>query len=326
MLVLLNNNVSKKIGVLLINLGTPDSPSVKDVRKYLREFLYDPRVIELPSFLRWLLLKLVILPFRTRKSSEAYKAIWEKEGSPLLINSLKIQTQLQELLGNTYKVVLGMRYGTQNIATAISQLETEDLQQISIVPLFPQYASAVSGSALQNVLEIYAKNKVIIPFKVISDFYYHPEYIKSLANSIRPYLTADYEFLLMSYHGLPERQLINPGISCYKTKCLQTSDLLATALELPEKKWSASFQSRLGRLPWIQPYTDEVLVELRERGISNLLICCPSFVADCLETLEEIGIRAKEQWQQLGGNKFELIPCLNAHPDWIKALKVIALH
>lgn len=322
MLVLLNS----KIGILLINLGTPDTPAVADVRKYLNEFLSDPRVIELPLILRWLLLKVIILPFRSKKSAAAYNAIWQDGGSPLLINSIAMKTQLQILLGSQYKVALGMRYGSPNIASAITELEREGLTQISIVPLFPQYASAVSGSALQEAIQIYAKNKIITPFKIISEFFDHPEYIKSLANSIQPYLHDNHEFLLMSYHGLPEHQLINPGISCYRTKCLQTSNLLATALGLPATKWGASFQSRLGKLPWIKPYTDEVLIELRERGINNLLVCCPSFTVDCLETLEEIGIRAKKQWQQLGGAKLELIPCLNDHPDWINALKIIALH
>jgi ferrochelatase len=318
--------LSSKVGVLLINLGTPDSPSITDVRKYLQEFLSDPRVIELPSILRWLLLKLIILPFRSKKSAEAYHAIWQDEGSPLFINSHKIQNNLQMLLGNEYKVVLGMRYGKPNIAQAIDELDREDIQRVAIVPLFPQYASAVSGSALQEVLDVYAKKKVITPFKIICEFFDHPEYIKSLANSVRPYLLDDHEFLLMSYHGLPERQLINPGINCYRTKCLQTSNLLAAALNLPAGQWGVSFQSRLGKLPWIKPYTEEFLLELRARGINNLLVCCPSFVADCLETLEEIGIRAKKQWQQLGGGKFELIPCLNSQPDWISALKTIALH
>lgn len=319
--------LSNKTGILLINLGTPNSPSVADVRRYLREFLYDPRVIELPTILRWLLLNLIILPFRAKKSAEAYKSIWQDGGSPLLVNSLAIQYQLQTLLGDQYKVVLGMRYGTPNIATAIKELQQlESVKSISIVPLFPQYASAVSGSALQKVLQILAKDKVIMPFRIISDFFMRPEYIKALANSVQPYLDQNHDFLLMSYHGLPERQLINPGISCYRTQCLQTSNLLASELKLPDDKWSVSFQSRLGKLPWIKPYTEDVLVELRERGISNLLVCCPSFVADCLETLEEIGIRAKEQWKQLGGSKLELITCLNTHPDWINALKTIALH
>jgi ferrochelatase len=318
--------LSNKTGILLINLGTPDSPSVSDVRKYLREFLSDPRVIEIPTILRWLLLRLIILPFRSKKSAEAYETIWQSDGSPLFVNSSKIQERLQSLLGNEYKVVLGMRYGTFNIATAIAELEREDIKRVAVVPLFPQYASAVSGSALQEVLDIYAKRKVITPFKIICEFFDHPEYIQSLANSVQPYIQEDHEFLLMSYHGLPERQLINPGISCYRTKCLQTSSLLAKSLNLHEDKWGVSFQSRLGKLPWIRPYTDEFLLELRERGVNNLSVCCPSFVADCLETLEEIGIRAKQQWQELGGKKFELIPCLNSHPDWIRALKTIALH
>lgn len=312
-------------GILLLNLGTPSDPSIRSVRKYLYEFLSDPRVIELPAAFRWLLLRLVILPFRSHKSAKAYKAIWQHNGSPLLINSLNIQQQLQKTLGNAYKVELGMRYGDYKIEAALQNLKLSGVTDIIVVPLFPQYASAVTGSALQVVLQSFAKDKVIKNAKIVSDFFKHDAYIKALAMSVQPYIAKPYDFLLMSYHGLPERQMINPGINCYRTQCMQTSLLLAEELQLPANKWSVSFQSRLGRLPWIKPYTDEMLVELRQRGINKLLICCPSFVADCLETLEEIGIRAKAQWLQLGGSDFELIPCLNITPQWIEALKVIAL-
>lgn len=317
--------MGSRTGILLINLGTPSDPSTRSVRKYLREFLFDPRVIELPAFFRWLLLRLIILPFRSSKSAKAYQAIWMDNGSPLLINSLKIQQQLQETLGDAYHVELGMRYGDKNIKDAIQNLKLADVNNIIVVPLFPQYASAVTGSALQKVLQLIAKDKVIDSMKIVSNFFIHEAYIKALAVSIRPYISKPYDFLLMSYHGLPERQMINPGISCYKSQCLQTSKLLAAQLQIPEDKWDVSFQSRLGRLPWIKPYTDEMLIELRQRGISKLVICCPSFIADCLETLEEIGIRAKEQWLHLGGSDLELIPCLNASPQWIDALKIIAL-
>ena len=317
---------NNRTGILLINLGTPNDPSITSVRKYLREFLSDPRVIELPTLPRWLLLNLVILPFRAKKSAKAYKAIWDANGSPLLINSLAIQQKLQATLGDSYKVVLGMRYGEPSIKNAVRDLQLSAVTNIIVVPLFPQYASAVTGSALQIVLQMVAQQKIITPIKIITEFFKHEAYIQALAVSIAPYIMKQYDFLLMSYHGLPERQMINPGVSCYRTQCLQTSKLLAEHLQLPDNKWDVSFQSRLGKLPWNKPYTDQMLVDLRQRGIKNLLVCCPSFVADCLETLEEIGIRASVEWLKLGGTNLELIPCLNNQQQWIDALKTISLH
>lgn len=313
----------KSTGILLINLGTPDNPKRSSVRRYLKQFLSDPRVIELPSILRWLLLTCIILPFRTAKTAHAYAAVWLQNGSPLLVNSQKIQNALQATLGNKYKVVLGMRYGNPSIALALQELQKSEVEQIIVLPLFPQYTSAVSGSALELVLRIIAQSKNILPLKVLTNFYNNDLYIQAMVASIQPFLTEAYDFLLMSFHGIPERQLINPGVDCYKTQCLQTAQLIAERLNLPSEKWLVSFQSRLGRLPWIKPYTEQTLIELRQRGINNLLIVCPSFVADCLETVEEIGIRAKNQWLALGGSGFKLVPCLNASQEWIYALRNI---
>lgn len=310
-------------GILLINLGTPDDPSVASVRKYLKQFLSDPRVVELPAILRWLLLRLVILPRRAPLSASAYKSIWQSNGSPLLIHSLALRAALQQSLGANYTIALGMRYGKPSIADAVDELQMAGVDNLIVLPLFPQYASAANGSALEQTLKILAKSKVIVPFTVISDFFKDANYVEALSSSIQPYLLQEYDFLLMSYHGLPEKQLINPGISCYRTRCMRTSKLVADHLSLPETKWAVSFQSRLGRIPWIKPYTDQMLHELRERGISKLLVVCPSFVVDCLETLEEIGIRAKEQWLQMGGESLQLIPCLNAQEQWINALKTM---
>ncbi len=313
-------HLSKLSGILLINLGTPNDPSVRSVRQYLKQFLSDPRVIELPAITRWLLLHLVILPWRARKSAHAYSAIWQTDGSPLLVNSLQLQQQLQAHLGANFKVELGMRYGQPSISTALAELLRHNVDDIIILPLFPQYASAASGSALQYALTLIAQHKEIKHLRVISEFYAHPVYVQALVASIKPYIQHDFEYLLLSYHGIPEQQLINPDISCYRTKCLQTSRLLTENLGLPADKCSTSFQSRLGRLPWIRPYTDQVLSSLRARGVRKLLICCPSFVADCLETLEEIGIRAKDQWRELGGEELQLVPCLNAQSHWVAAL------
>jgi ferrochelatase len=313
--------LSNRTGVLLLNLGTPDNPRPGAVARYLRQFLTDPRVIELPSLLRSLLVNCIIIPTRSRKSAHAYQQIWQQDGSPLLINSQLICKQLAQELGANYLVQLGMRYGSPSIANALQVLQAANVQEIVVLPLFPQYSSAASGSALQETLQCIAKLKVIPKVRVVTEFYQDPRYIQALAQSIKPHITYDYDYLLMSYHGLPERQMLHS--SCYRDQCLQTSNLLAAELGLPAAKWSLSFQSRLGRLPWIQPYTDEVLQQLSARGVRKLVICCPSFVADCLETLEEIGMRARTQWQQLGGTDLRLVPCLNADPVWITTLKNI---
>ncbi len=308
-----------KIGVLLINLGTPDAPTVWSVGRYLNEFLSDPRVIELPFLLRAFLVKGVIVPTRSSKSAEAYASIWQKEGSPLLVNSKALESAIQAELGAEYLVVLGMRYGRPSIIDAIKKLYAANIYRLIIIPLFPQYASATSGSAIQQALRYIAKQKNILPFTVLNDFYIDEHYLSAQAAVIQPFMEQDYEFLLLSYHGLPQRQLINPGVDCYRTRCITSAQKIAEKLKITSDRWRASFQSRLGKLEWIRPYTDEELISLREKGIKRILIACPSFVTDCLETLEEIGIRAKEQWLELGGEKLQLIPCLNVQPVWINS-------
>lgn len=312
--------MNKRIGVLLINLGTPSAPSVTAIRKYLKQFLSDPRVIELPGILRWILVNAIILPFRAKKTTHAYSEIWQESGSPLLVNSIQMQIGLQNLLGGDYVVVLGMRYGEPCIDAALQQLYAEDVEQIIVLPLFPQYASAVNGSAVQETFKILAREKVILPCTFISAFWHAPEYINASAEIIKPYMSAK-DFLLMSFHGLPEKQLINPGVSCYKTHCINSAAGIANSLGLDVTKYAVSFQSRLGRLPWIKPYTEEILRDLRTQGIENLVVACPSFVADCLETLEEIGIRTRQEWLDSGGKRFQLVPCLNAQPVWLNALQ-----
>lgn len=311
------------IGILLINLGTPAAPTKQAVGKYLREFLSDPRVIELPYILRKLLVNCIIVPTRRHKSAEAYATIWQDAGSPLLINSIALKDALQEALGSEYVVALGMRYGQPSITQALQELHAANIKQLLILPLFPQYASATSGSALEFVLRYIAQHKIILPLKVLGDFHADPKYIAAQATAIKPFLNQEYDFLLLSYHGLPQRQLINPGVDCYRTRCIKSAQLIAEELGLAQDQWRASFQSRLGKLEWIRPYTDEELVALRARGMQRILIACPSFVTDCLETLEEIGIRAKEQWLALGGTDLQLIPCLNVQPAWITALSNI---
>jgi len=297
-----------KSGVLLINLGTPDDPSVKSVKKYLKQFLSDPRVIDIPGILRWLLLRLVILPFRSPKSAEAYSAIWQDEGSPLLINSRKFA----ENLSGSQRVALGMRYGAPSIRHAIEELG--DVDKITIVPMFPQYSSAATGSALQEAMQILQSKKNIPNIEIINSFHDNPGYIESVAKSIEPYLS-DSDYLLMSYHGLPVRQAGN-----YREDCFATSQLIADRLSLSTDKYGVSFQSRLGRIPWIEPYTDKILPELYEKGVRRLVISSPSFVADCLESLEEIGLQARDQWLELGGESFTLVPCINEDATWLAQL------
>lgn len=320
-----------KNGLLLINLGTPDNPDTSAVRRYLREFLADRRVINLPAPLRYLILYGFILPFRPKKSAHAYQAIWTQHGSPLLCNSQNLCQKLQDKIGDDYKVVLGMRYGNPSIQAALNQLRT--CEHITILPLYPQYSSAATGSSIEKVLPL-LENKTIFPsVTIIRDFYQHPSFIDAQAKQIKPYIV-DADYVLFSYHGLPENHLHQVGCKpicanecplptrngCYRAQCFETTNLIADAVKLPKTQYATVFQSRLGKTEWIKPYTDTMLSELAAKGIKRLAITCPSFVADCLETLEEIGIRAKEQWLQLGGEQLTLIPSMNDDPNWVEAI------
>jgi len=325
-----------KNGLLLINLGTPDHADTSSVRKYLCEFLADKRVITLPAPLRYLLLYGLILPFRAPKTAHAYQAIWTEEGSPLLNNSKKLLQKLQTKLNKQCVIALGMRYGKPSIEDALKQLQ--DCAHITILPLYPQYSSAATGSSIEKVLQLLAPQPIFPSLEIIRDFHQHPQFINAEANLIKSHIVS-HDFILFSYHGLPEHHLKQAGCQsichdacpsaklrdhgCYRAQCMQTTSLLATALGLKVEQYGTSFQSRLGKTPWIKPYTDEMLIELANRGIKRLAIACPSFVADCLETLEEMGIRAREQWTKLGGEQFTLIPCLNDHDDWVDAIITI---
>lgn len=306
----------------MLNLGTPAAPSIMAVSKYLREFLSDPLVIELPAFLRWCLVNLCIVPFRAKRVAHAYAAIWQVDGSPLLINTQKIQSELQKVVAANCTVVFGMRYGQPNIAQALQTLQQQNVDHIIVMPLFPQYSAAVTGSALAEVLRVLGRNKDIPACTLLDDFFDHPAYINAMVKTIQPYLYSKHDYVLFSYHGLPKKQAI-AGKHCYRGKCLQTATLIAQELALSPRQWGISFQSRLGKLEWLKPYTDDMLVTLRQQGVDNLLVVCPSFIVDCLETLEEIGIRAAAQWRSLGGISLQLIPCLNAQPHWIAALQEI---
>jgi len=328
-------------GVLLVNLGSPDEPTTSAVRRYLREFLGDPRVLDMSGIGRALLLNLVILPFRPRRSAEAYAKVWTPEGSPLVVNGRALRDALRKVLGDDWAVELAMRYGAPSIERAVARLADADVERITVVPLFPQYASASTGSALEAVYCAAAERWNVPPLDILPSFYAEPGYIAALAAVARELPEAQRpDHVLISFHGLPERQIRKSDLSgahcfasesccdaigpanrfCYRAQCAATARALAKALGLGPEHWTLSFQSRLGRTPWIQPYTDEVLPQLYERGFRRLAVVCPSFVADCLETLEEIGLRAREQWLALGGEELALIPCVNAHPAWVDVL------
>ncbi len=330
-----------RVGVLLMNLGTPDSPRTSDVRRYLREFLSDPRVLDLNPVARALLLYGVILPFRPRRSAAAYRQIWSEQGSPLRVHGQALAEGVAKDLGDRFRVELAMRYRQPSIEQAIERLTASIVERIVVMPLFPHYAGASTGSALERVYRTAGSHWNVEALGVVAPFYQRPEFIAALATVARPTLEElGPDYVLMSYHGLPKRQVrrSDPGgrhcfasetccdaigaanRSCYRAQCSATSRALAASLDLPEGSWSMAFQSRLPDSPWIEPHTDRVLPALAQRGVRRLAVICPSFAADCLETLEEIGIRAQRQWAELGGEAFRLVPCLNAHPAWVSTV------
>jgi ferrochelatase len=326
-------------GLLLINLGTPKKAHVSAVRNYLRLFLTDKRVIPLPALFRYILVYCFIVPLRALRTAHAYERVWTDHGSPLLYHSQNLSTEVQKQAGSNNLVALGMRYGEPSILEALTTLK--HCNSITILPLYPQYSSAASGSSIEEVLHIISSWNNIPLLKIIPDFFQHPTYLKAQAALIKGYLQQQ-DHVLFSYHGLPERQVIShecPSIcfkdcpelnsnnqGCYKAKCHQSSRLIAQELQLTENQYSTAFQSRLGNISWIKPYTEEHLVSLLAKGIKKLVIVCPSFVADCLETLEEIGIRAKQMWLTLGGKELLLVPSLNTHPLWIKAIIELSIN
>ncbi len=326
-------------GVLLINVGTPDAPTQSAVRKYLKQFLTDPMVVSLPAVARYLLVYGLIVPFRTAKSTEAYKAVWDKDkGSPLLSYSTSFQEALQRELGEQYFVVLGMRYGNPSIEQAIKKFKQKNINKIILAPLYPQHAAATSGSALLEVDKQLAQYDVKPEVVNLGGFYVAPNFILPMAKMIRPYFEKEHDCVLFSYHGLPfdqvkqsekhtphncEQDLPCPIISdnnqgCYRAQCYATSRALAKALDLESDAYFVSFQSRVGMNRWIGPDTEGVLKKLIGMGKRNIIVVCPSFVADCLETIEEIGMRGQVLWQSLGGESLQLVPCLNDNIEWVK--------
>ncbi len=328
----------KKRAVLLINLGSPDSPSVSDVRTYLREFLMDGRVLDMPYPLRLCIVNLAILPRRPKQSAEAYHTIWTKEGSPLVVTSQSLRSRLQSHLG--LPVELAMRYRNPTIQSAIRNLTKNGVTDVLLVPLFPHYAMSSYETAVVRVQELMRKLAPQIRLEVLAPYFDQPAYIGALAGVARPYLDNGYDHLLFSFHGIPERHLrkADPTGShclsspdccskpcatpktCYRVQCFKTVEAFAQFAGIPATKYSVAFQSRLGRDPWLKPYTDAVVEQFGKAKMKKLLVICPAFVSDCLETLEEIGVRARESFRNAGGGDLQLIPCLNDNPLWISAL------
>jgi len=333
-----------KTGVLLVNLGTPDSTSVPDVRKYLREFLMDKRVIDVPFISRWLLVNLIIAPFRSPKSAAEYRKLWQDRGSPLKFYGEDLRDLVQQSLGEEFVVTLGMRYQSPSIQSALELLMEANVSQIVVIPLFPQYASATNGSVTDKVMEIVKDWQVIPTIKFIDQFVDNELFIEAWVDVTKNYLEKDdYDYFVFSYHGLPERQIHKASVGdycqlgdccntyheknqyCYRAQCFLTTRLLTEKLGIPEDKSMTTFQSRLGKDPWIKPYTDNVLVELAEKGVKKVLAFSPAFVADCLETTVEVGETFKELFIEAGGEKWDLVESLNTNPKWVEALKGIVL-
>jgi len=330
-------------GVLLVNLGSPDSPEPKDVKKYLGEFLMDERVIDIPYLLRTLLVKGIILNTRPKKSAKAYKKIWWDEGSPLVVLSKRLLAKVQKLTPTP--IALAMRYGNPSIESGLKELHEKGVDEVLLIPLYPQFAMATTETILVLAEEIRKAQFPNMKFRSIPAFYNDEDYVKSLSNSIQRDLSkGNYEYLLFSYHGVPERHIkksdvtkshCNPDSSgdgsccntpsaahefCYRHQCYETTKNVAKTLGLEEGKYSTSFQSRLGRDPWLQPYTDATIDGLAQKGIKNLAVVTPAFVSDCLETLEEIGMEAAHSFKENGGENFHTIPCLNDDDQWCEVI------
>jgi ferrochelatase len=307
-------------GILLVNLGSPDSPSVADVRRYLRQFLMDERVIDSSYWMRKFVVECMILPFRPKQSAHAYQKIWTAEGSPLVVISRKVQRLLQTKL--SYPVALGMRYGNPSIESAIKELLAKGVDRLFLIPLYPHYAKSSTETVVVEVHRVLRKLQAQALLEVQPPFYSDPLYIDALVESARPHLDKGYDHLLFSYHGLPERHLQNVTRETdYRYQVYETTRLFAEKLGLPKEKYSVAFQSRLGRDPWIKPYTDFEIPKLAAAGVRCLAVISPAFVSDCLETLEELGMRARDQFLAAGGDSFQLIPCMNDHPQWINTLR-----
>lgn len=329
-----------KTGILLINLGTPDSPSVGDVRRYLREFLMDQYIIDIPRYKRWMLVNLIITPFRAPKSARLYADLWEDEGSPLLFHSIYIREKLQNSLGNEFVVELGMRYGKPDLDKALNELIDRKVSKIIIIPLFPQYAPATTGSIIHRVKKLLEIRGGTPEVNYVKYFFNHADYIEAVSGPGKSELErAQYDHVLFSFHGVPERQirknapspqcnlsstccatLHDGNFKCYRAQCFATARLLAKSMDIPADKYTVTFQSRLGRGEWLRPYTSSAAQKLPKEGKKNVLVFSPSFVTDCLETTIELGVENMELFKASGGEKWKVMKSLNDNKSFIAVL------
>lgn len=335
----------EQVGVVLVNTGTPASTSVADVRRYLGQFLNDPRVLDMPAWQRWMLLNFIILRFRPAKSAEAYRKIWTDRGSPLLFHGLDLAAGMQAELGDRALVRLAFQFGEPSIPEAFQAFADAGIRKVCVLPLFPQYASASTGSAVQAAIEAAAERWVIPSLHVVPPFWAEPEFLDGMSAHLQEAIRGEApEHIVLSFHGVPEHHCtktdatgqhclkkpdccdaISPvNASCYRAQCFATARSLMARLQLDPAHTTVAFQSRLGRVPWIKPYTDEKLTELAAQGKRRMVVAEPSFVADCLETLEEIGIRGRADFKAAGGEDLALVRSLNADPAWAVGLANIA--
>ena len=329
--------MENKTGVLLINLGTPESPSVGDVRSYLSQFLNDPRVIDIPWLWRKILVNLMIVPFRAPKSAKIYQELWTADGSPLLYHSQKASDLLQQRLGEKFGVHLAMRYKNPSIPSVLEKMRDKNYSKIIVLTMFPQYASASTGSALVEVMRVMRDWWVLPEIKIVSQYYDHPDYIGAFVDRGKQFDLNAYDHILFSYHGLPERQVDKVHLKgscsdyncehnindenkfCYRAAAYATTRLIASQLGLSSQQYTVCFQSRLDK-KWLRPFSDEVVKDCAKKGMKKILVFSPAFTADCLETIIEIGEEYQQIFRKHGGEKVQLVESLNGHPLWIKCL------
>jgi ferrochelatase len=320
-----------KIGVLITNLGTPDAPTKTDLKKYLREFLSDPRVVEIPRLLWWMILNLFILNVRPRRSAKAYSTVWTERGSPLLFHTKDqadaLRMKLKQTYGENIVVEFAMRYGSPSVDSVIDEMLQQGVRKLLVLPLYPQYCASTTASTFDAVAASLAKKRLIPELRFINHYHDFPEYIQVVADKIRQHwaMNGKAEKLIFTYHGIPKRYLLNGDP--YHCECYKTSRLLAENLGLNEKEYLVSFQSRFGREEWLQPYTDKTLIALPEQGVKSVQLICPGFSADCLETIEEIDVENRDYFMKAGGERYEYIKALNAESGHIDMMaKLLEQH
>ena len=320
-----------KIGVLITNLGTPDAPTKTDLKKYLREFLSDPRVVEIPRLLWWMILNLFILNVRPRRSAKAYSTVWTERGSPLLFHTQDqadaLRVKLKQTYGENIVVEFAMRYGSPSVDSVIDEMLQQGVRKLLVLPLYPQYCASTTASTFDAVAASLAKKRLIPELRFINHYHDFPEYIQVVADKIRQHwaMNGKAEKLIFTYHGIPKRYLLNGDP--YHCECYKTSRLLAENLGLNEKEYLVSFQSRFGREEWLQPYTDKTLISLPEQGVKSVQLICPGFSADCLETIEEIDVENRDYFMKAGGERYEYIKALNAESGHIDMMaKLLEQH